>query len=45
MKKLMLTTISIIGVSMAAAVIVSAGIHKLAKDEVKDLEGSSTDEE
>jgi len=36
MKKLMLTTLGLISVSMTAAVIVSAGIHRLAKDEVKD---------
>lgn len=41
MKKLMLTTLGVIGVSMAAAVIVGAGIHKLAKDD--DVE--DTDEE
>lgn len=42
MKKLMLTTISIIGVSMAAAVVVSVGLNRLAKDKFDDV---ATDEE
>lgn len=45
MKKLMLTTISIIGVSMAAAVVVSAGLHKLAKSDMQEFEEATTDEE
>ena len=36
MKKLMLTTIGLIGVSMTAALIVSAGIYRLSKDESTD---------
>jgi hypothetical protein len=44
MKKLMLTTIGIIGVSMAAALVVSKGIYKLAKDECEEFEVEATDE-
>lgn len=38
MKKIMLTTLGLIGVSMTAAVIVSASIYKLAKGEATDEE-------
>lgn len=38
MKKIMLTTLGLIGVSMTAAVIVSASIYKLAKNEDTDEE-------
>lgn len=44
MKKLMLTTISIIGVSMAAAVVVSAGLHKLAKSDMQEFEDAVAEE-
>lgn len=42
MKKLMLTTIGLIGISMTAAVLVSKGIYKLAADETTE---EDTDEE